>query len=32
MKYEDNLEDSLFENLEIKSIALIPKFRDEEVL
>lgn len=32
MKYEDNLEDSLFENLEIKSIALIPRFRDEEVL
>lgn len=32
MKYEDNLEDSLFENLEIKSIVLIPRFRDEEVL
>lgn len=32
MKYEDNLEDSLFENLEIKSIALMPRFRDEEVL
>lgn len=31
MKFEDNLEDSLFENLEIKSIALIPRFRDEEV-
>lgn len=32
MKYKDNLEDSLYENLEIKSIALIPRFRDEEVL
>lgn len=51
MKYEDNLEDSLyeklglkefflkdsylepeidFENLEIKSIALIPRFRDKD--
>ena len=30
MKYEDNLEDSLYENPEIKSIAFIPRFRDED--